>query len=29
VPMEAIRGMKEDVGLIRSELGRVRGKDDE
>ncbi len=29
VPMEAIRGMKEDVGLIRSELGRVRGKDDD
>ncbi len=28
-PMEAIRGMKDDVGMIRSELGRVRGRDDE
>jgi 4-azaleucine resistance transporter AzlC len=28
-PMEAIRGMKDDVGMIRSELGRVRGRGDE
>ena len=28
-PMEAIRGMKEDVDMIRSELGRVRGRDGE
>ena len=28
-PMEAIRGMKEDVGLIASELKRARGRDDD
>jgi uncharacterized membrane protein YqjE len=28
-PMEAIRGMKEDVTLIRAELKRTRGRDDD
>ncbi len=28
-PMEAIRGMKEDVGMIRSELKRARGRDED
>ncbi|HEY0788663.1 MAG TPA: phage holin family protein [Thermoanaerobaculia bacterium] len=28
-PMEAIRGMKTDVEMIRSEIERVRGRDDD
>ncbi|HEU5161860.1 MAG TPA: phage holin family protein, partial [Thermoanaerobaculia bacterium] len=28
-PMEAIRGMKEDVGMIASEIKRARGRDDD
>lgn len=28
-PMEAIRGMKEDVGMISAELKRARGRDDD
>jgi hypothetical protein len=28
-PMEAIRGMKEDVGLIGAELKRARGREDD